>query len=351
MRASTFVTGATLLAVLAVVSPARAEGDHLKGTTTWKVEGVHNHLGKYTGSATMTLDEKLRGTITVSCTLSESKKSFTWTGKGSDDMNDLNFTIDLNETGMAHALEGAPAVKREGSAAYVIAPDGRSFKGSWDLEKVGSHDAGSIGGSETFTLVDGSPLVTTDAKLPAPKIPPTALAVPIVTQPNGWSCGPSSLQGCLYYYRVDDGSVEDLYKLVHATAKNGTEPQNLAAQANKTGLKAKFKVGTTLAELHASLKARNPVIIDLQAWRYNPSVSWSSDDNGHYVVLIGLDENYAYFMDPSAHMGYAYIPLKEFEARWHDTFDSGKRFEHGAIFLQGQAPAQKPWDFTLIRMQ
>jgi predicted double-glycine peptidase len=343
-RPSTFIAGAALLAVLAVVSPARAEDDHLAGTTTWKVDGVHNHLGKYTGSATMTLDKKGRGTITVTCTLAESKKSFTWTGKGSDDMNDLNFSIDLNETGMAGALTGAPAAKHEGSASYMIAPDGRSFKGGWDVQKVG--------GSETFSLVDGTPLVTTDSKLPAPKIPPTALAVPIVTQPNGWSCGPSSLQGCFYYYRVDDGSVEDLYKLVKATAKNGTEPQNLTAQANKTALKATFKTGTTIAELHASLKKLNPVIIDLQAWRYNPSVSWSKDvDDGHYVVLIGLDDNYAYFMDPSGHTGYAYIPLKEFEARWHDTFESGKRFEHGAIFLEGQAPEHKPWDFTLIRMQ
>jgi hypothetical protein len=40
-------------------------------------------------------------------------------------------------------------------------------------------------------------------------------------------------------------------------------------------------------------------------------------DNGHYVVVLGLDKKYVYFQDPYVRMGKGFVPRKTFEEHWH----------------------------------
>jgi hypothetical protein len=82
----------------------------------------------------------------------------------------------------------------------------------------------------------------------------------------------------------------------------------------------------SLDDLRAALARGDTVILDLQAW-HDPlreviEKGWKEIwDDGHYVVLIAMDERFAYFMDPSTETGYVYVPLDELMDRWHDYED------------------------------
>ena len=85
------------------------------------------------------------------------------------------------------------------------------------------------------------------------------------------------------------------------------------------------------------------IIVDLQAWR-DPKASpdWRTAwEDGHYVVLVGLDKHFVYAMDPSTLGAYTYLPLHELTERWHD-YESRhgvrKEYHQLAIFIRGKAP-------------
>ena len=61
-----------------------------------------------------------------------------------------------------------------------------------------------------------------------------------------------------------------------------------------------------------------------------------TEDDGHYVVLIGYkkdakkDTYIYYFMDPSTAGSYTYLTEEEFSLRWHDSLE-GKSKRIGII--------------------
>jgi hypothetical protein len=109
-------------------------------------------------------------------------------------------------------------------------------------------------------------------------------------------------------------------------------------------LTAQWEQNLSLDDLRAALDRGDTPILDIEAWPDpgTEKASWREDwDDGHYVALIGMDESYAYFMDPSSDGKYAYIALPELSDRWHDeeTRHGYKwRFEHLAVFIHGDRP-------------
>ena len=101
-----------------------------------------------------------------------------------------------------------------------------------------------------------------------------------------------------------------------------------------------------LEDLRASLARRDPVMLVIQAWR-ETTTPWKEDvADAHWVVLVGMDANYAYFMDPAAHFGYGYIPIPELLERWHCEEENGIE-QHQAILFRGHAGARG----GLVRIQ
>ena len=105
----------------------------------------------------------------------------------------------------------------------------------------------------------------------------------------------------------------------------------------------------TLAQLQAALRTGKLVILELQAWRDPKSrhESWINTwDEGHYVVLVGMDNQYAYFMDPSTPDAYTYVPQQELLSRWHDINEQrGPRNQHdyhlGVVIFAPPSVAQR----------
>lgn len=185
-------------------------------------------------------------------------------------------------------------------------------------------------------------------------LPSDYLPVPLVPQATSYSCGAASLMAVLEYWNVSDAPETSLFRALHTTKKDGTEEASIAQVAReKFGLRSEVRTGLNLEDLRSALKDGTTVILDIQAWSDDPSPVWKNEwDDGHYVVLVAMDTDYAYAMDPSAHGAYAYLPLIELLDRWHDADDRGgnlRRFENVGIFVHGtQAKTRYPGD--LIRM-
>ncbi len=185
------------------------------------------------------------------------------------------------------------------------------------------------------------------AETAAPALPADALPVPLVRQAASYSCGAAALLSELYYWRTYDGNESSLYSEIETDPKSGTKPQGLVRGAKKYGLDANFKENVSLDELRAALKRGEPVILDIQAWPYGGQAStatWNQRwEDGHYVVLVAIDEENAYFMDPSVAAGYSFIPLPELLERWHDYEnmpDGVWRNQRLAVFIRGSDPIQ-----------
>jgi predicted double-glycine peptidase len=179
-----------------------------------------------------------------------------------------------------------------------------------------------------------------------------------VRQETGYGCGAAALLSTLKYWRAYSGSERSLYPMLETTPKDGTEPAKLVEAATRLGLRAALKTGARLRELKHALARGETVILDIQAWadKRVSGAAWRDEwEDGHYVVLVGMDRRNAYVMDPSSDGGYGWLPLEELLDRWHDYED-----RHGfrevnqrlAIFLSGDSPLKKvPPATPLVRVE
>ena len=169
------------------------------------------------------------------------------------------------------------------------------------------------------------------------------LPVPDVRQSTPYSCGASALQAVLAYYGIELRE-DELQRRLGTTPEQGTHPDRILALARELGFAPRLQENTTLEQLQQELLQGRPVILMLQAWRDpdEQQLSWSDTwESGHYVVVIGIDEQQLVFEDPSLLGSRGSIPRRQFLQRWHDyeTTPQGRRNYHrAAILLGGKAP-------------
>lgn len=161
------------------------------------------------------------------------------------------------------------------------------------------------------------------------------LPVPIVPQSANFSCGSACLLAVLHYWKGDDIGLDheaDLWGPLAISRETGAEPEQIVGVAKDFGLHARHFVGMTQKDLRRFLADGSTVILLLQAWKERP-IGWLADwDDGHYVVLVGMDGQNAYFMDPTIHTSYGWMPLADLDARWHNPDRNGvPNFGEGVV--------------------
>lgn len=171
--------------------------------------------------------------------------------------------------------------------------------------------------------------------------------IPDVRQPSDYSCGPTSLQAVLNYYGIDK-KVDDIINLTHSSPDQGTAPENIVAAARQFGLNGEIKEGLTIEDLQKYIKGKIPVIIDCQAWaNQHDDINWTQDiEDGHYMVVIGVDKDNIYFEDPAILGSRGIIPRYEFLDRWHDEYidpisGQNKTTYHMGIIITGKQPGPR----------
>jgi uncharacterized protein len=170
-------------------------------------------------------------------------------------------------------------------------------------------------------------------------------SMPDTRQSTEYSCGAACMQAVLGYWGRDIGE-EDIREMLNTNEESGTYPDDIIRVASALGLKAEYKENMTMADLESDVVEGIPVIVDCQAWRsvsqYNES--WADTwYNGHWMVVIGIDENNVTLEDPYILGDRGIMSREEFEARWHnvrglDDTDTVKQI-HMGIAIRGEKPA------------
>ena len=181
-------------------------------------------------------------------------------------------------------------------------------------------------------------------------LPPNRISVPAAKQETDFSCGAAATLAVLRFWKwatyahVDESS---LYATLHTTDARGTEPEPIVEMLRgHAHLDAEYRHGdVTLAQLEKAVDAREPPIVDLQAWRDDDRPWRETWNAGHYVVMVGYDTENLFFMDPSILTPgpYAFMPRVELEERWHDLAGlDDRRLERMVLFVRGRGPRWAP---------
>ena len=167
-----------------------------------------------------------------------------------------------------------------------------------------------------------------EQKRPSPlerytEIPDDAIKIPLpsVRQPENYSCGAAAMMSVCKYYGVGPKELADLEDALGTNKQIGTYFENIVAYAHQLGLEAEWQDRMTTEQLEKIVRRGVPVLCSIQAYaddkvHYNDP-DWNED--GHYVVAIGFDDDNIYFMDPSIGERRGYLPWSEFEKRWHEN--------------------------------
>ncbi|HWQ19668.1 MAG TPA: C39 family peptidase [Methanotrichaceae archaeon] len=172
------------------------------------------------------------------------------------------------------------------------------------------------------------------------------LQVPDVRQSTNYSCGAACFQAVMRYWEGEDLREGQLMELLNTTPVDATDPDDMVRVAEKMGLEAEIRENLTLDDLKNSVQEGVPVIVAAQAWKYEND-SWEDYENGHYMVVIGVDDRNVYLEDPSILGSRGYISRDEFVRRWHDYRDESlsnkaREFMYPGIFIRGDRPAENP---------
>jgi predicted double-glycine peptidase len=170
-------------------------------------------------------------------------------------------------------------------------------------------------------------------------------SMPDTRQSTEYSCGAAAMQAVLGYWGRDIGE-EDVREMLNTNEVSGTYPDDIIRVAKALGLQAEYKENMSMADLENYVAEGIPVIVDCQAWRsvsqYNES--WADTwYNGHWLVVIGIDENNVTLEDPYILGDRGIMSREEFAARWHnvrglDETDTGKQI-HMGVAIRGEKPA------------
>jgi len=165
-------------------------------------------------------------------------------------------------------------------------------------------------------------------------------------QSTEYSCGASALQAVLSYWGKDIDE-EELMKLLHTTPETGTYPEDIVKTVQELGFEAIVKENLTIGDLEDFTEKGNPAIVLGQAWisQEESKKAVTNDwEDGHYIVILGVDKDYVYLEDPFVRMGKGFMPREKFEEHWHNvggrTPKDATKQEHVGIFIKGKKPAK-----------
>jgi hypothetical protein len=146
----------------------------------------------------------------------------------------------------------------------------------------------------------------------------------------------------LYYWKAYDGHEIPLHEVLGTTSEEGTDPLRMTRALKDFHLDATYLEHLSPQDLRKFIGLGYTVIVDYQAWRdaSEPVGPWTESwEDGHYSVVVAMDREFLYLMDPSAPAAYGYLPIPEFVDRWHDyELRNGApvRYFHQGIVVRGR---------------
>ncbi len=109
-------------------------------------------------------------------------------------------------------------------------------------------------------------------------------------------CGPASLKMIFDYYGIEKSETE-IAKLCGATEDLGTDDKGIKQAAESLGFKVEINNNSMFEDIQYWLNKKVPIILN---WftRGRADYDDSQVADGHYSVVVGLDDKYIYIQDP-----------------------------------------------------
>ncbi len=103
---------------------------------------------------------------------------------------------------------------------------------------------------------------------------------------NAGYCGPATLKMVLEYYNTYK-SEEELAHLTKTTQEKGMKIENAVEGLKKLGFDTQIKDFADFNDIRSYINNNIPVVVD-----------WFSTDDGHFSVVIDIDDKNIYLQDP-----------------------------------------------------
>ena len=123
------------------------------------------------------------------------------------------------------------------------------------------------------------------------------LSVPEERQATGYSCGAACLTSVARFFGVEPDTESEAIRELKSSPAAGSDPEHIVQVAHNHGLEGVALSGLTLADLREHLDQGHPIIVPLQAW--GTPEEYASNESGHYTVVVGMDEENVWVMDPA----------------------------------------------------
>lgn len=226
-------------------------------------------------------------------------------------------------------MSGSYARISTGAAGLVaLHPD----KASWIMRSMSYVRLSDLDNAAGARLIGGGS-VTEDRQLPF-----RSLRVRPIRQRADFSCGPAALLSVLQYWGVPMDDERRLYNALGTDEKGGTRPQYIVNAARKMSLAADARVRVTPDDLRLAVGRGETVILNLQRWEADAPEPGKECEDGHFVVLVWIDDQDVYVMDPYVG-GFAWMPVRALLDRWYDRPWPGEPCEERvAIFMSEMTP-------------
>ena len=113
---------------------------------------------------------------------------------------------------------------------------------------------------------------------------------------NESMCGPASLKMVFDYYGYDK-SEKDIAEMCGTTDELGTNVEGIQKAVEEMGLRSEIKDNSSFEEIQKWLGKKVPVIVN---WFTRGRIDYPEESvpDGHYSVVVGLDEEFIYLQDP-----------------------------------------------------
>lgn len=145
------------------------------------------------------------------------------------------------------------------------------------------------------------------------------IQLPEIYKQTPMFCGPTCLRMIFKFHGIEK-TEEELAELTKASRTDGTSPDEIVRVAREFGFQAEYKTRSSIEELRLLIEQGVPPIVD-----------WFSEENGHYSIVIGIDDEYVTMAEPLTGSTRT-LTIKNFLIKW---------FELDAY------PPQDPSNFTL----
>jgi len=209
----------------------------------------------------------------------------------------VNTEIGLNvRTGSWGTIIGGLS---DGDAVTIVGEDGDWYKINYNGQTAYVYkEYISAGGPAASNTSDDSQNHNPPAEDSTPTISSVsgsrdasgALAVPLIGQPDGYTCGPTSLAMALKYFGIEKSIHPDLVNMCKCNTAGTASVDYLVSTAKSLGLSGSYSRSGNLDWLKQVTDSGKPVIANVQG------MAWSG---GHYLVVTGVSDGKVYINDPA----------------------------------------------------